>query len=379
MLREWDTLPSAKQVFVRASAQTPYSKRPPAGTTTTSVLADAFAALLESSGLAIREIDGLAVSSFTLTPDRAIDLAVKFGLKLSWIMDGGTGGASGVDMTQHAMRAVEAGDAKNIAVLGGDVFRDADFTRLVENYNRNTQELLTPIGVQGPNPLFALLTQTQMKELGLTKEDYGRLVIHQRKMASSNPNALYREALSMDEYLSAPQVATPLGMFDCVPVASGANGVLISDTPGATPIAIRKVLVAHNYDLQEGDGTVTGLSQISNDLFEEMERDSIDVVALYDDYPAIVIAQLADLGFISRSNASDDLQRVLSSGRPLINSSGGQLSSGQCGAGAGLHGMVEVVDALCNTPANRGLITGYGMVAYRYGACANAMLLEALK
>ena len=171
MLREWDTLPSAKQVFVRASAQTPYSKRPPAGTTTTSVLADAFAALLESSGLAIREIDGLAVSSFTLTPDRAIDLAVKFGLKLSWIMDGGTGGASGVDMTQHAMRAVEAGDAKNIAVLGGDVFRDADFTRLVENYNRNTQELLTPIGVQGPNPLFALLTQTQMKELGLTTED----------------------------------------------------------------------------------------------------------------------------------------------------------------------------------------------------------------
>ncbi|PHX66669.1 MAG: DitF protein [Actinobacteria bacterium] len=374
-----DTLPSAKQVFVRASAQTPYSKRPPAGTTTTSVLADAFAALLESSGLAIRDIDGLAVSSFTLTPDRAIDLAVKFGLKLSWIMDGGTGGASGVDMTQHAMRAVEAGDAKNIAVLGGDVFRDADFTRLVENYNRNTQELLTPIGVQGPNPLFALLTQTQMKELGLTKEDYGRLVIHQRKMAAANPNALYRELLSMDEYLSAPMVATPLGMFDCVPVASGANAVLISDTPGDVPIAIRKISVAHNYDLHEGDGTATGLSAISHDLFKEMNKDTIDVVALYDDYPVIVIAQLADLGFISWSNASEDLQKILSSGQPLINSSGGQLSSGQCGAGAGLHGMVEVVNALRATSAKRGLVTGYGMVAYRYGACANAMLLEAIK
>jgi len=41
--------------------------------------------------------------------------------------------------------------------------------------------------------------------------------------------------------------------------------------------------------------------------------------------------------------------------------------------------VVEVVDALCNTSAKRGLVTGYGMVAYRYGACANAMLLEALK
>lgn len=372
-------LPSAKQVFVRASSQTPYSKRPTEGVTTISVLADAFAALLETSGLAIRDIDGLAVSSFTLTPDRAIDLAVKFGLKLSWIMDGGTGGASGVDMTQHAMRAVEAGDAKNIVVLGGDVFRDADFTHLVENYNRNTQELLTPIGVQGPNALFALLTQTQMEELGLTKEDYGRLVIHQRKMASTNPNALYREPLSLDEYLSAPQIATPLGMFDCVPVASGANAVLISDTPGATPIIIRKISVAHNYDLHEGDGTSTGLSQLSEEIFNEMDRDTIDVVALYDDYPAIVIAQLADLGFISRSNASEDLKRLLLNDRPLVNCSGGQLSSGQCGAGAGLHGIVEVVNALGTTSATRGLVTGYGMVAYRYGACANAMLLEAIK
>lgn len=372
-------LPNAKQVFVRASSQTPYSKRPSEGVTTISVLADAFAALLESSGLATRDIDGLAVSSFTLAPDRAIDLAVKFGLKLSWIMDGGTGGASGVDMTQHAMRAVEAGDAKNIVVLGGDVFRDADFTHLVENYNRNTQELLTPIGVQGPNPLFALLTQTQMQKLGLTKEDYGHLVIHQRKMASSNPNALYRAPLSMDEYLSAPRIATPLGMFDCVPVASGANSVLISDTPGETPIIIRKILVAHNYDFHEGDGTSTGLSQLGHELFKEIDRDTIDVLALYDDYPAIVVAQLVDLGYISHSNASKDLQKLILGEHPLVNSSGGQLSSGQCGAGAGLHGMVEVVNALCTTSATRGLVTGYGMVAYRYGACSNVMLLEAVK
>ena len=370
---------SAKQVFVRASVQTAYSKRPSADTSTISVLADAFAALLESSGLLAKDIDGLAVSSFTLAPDRAIDLAVKFGLKLSWIMDGGTGGASGVDMSQHAFRAVESGDAHNIAVLGGDVFRDADFINLVENYNRNTQELLTPIGVQGPNPLFSLLTQRQMQEFGLTKEDYGHLVIHQRKMAATNPNALYREPLSMDEYLSAPEVSSPLGMFDCVPVASGANGVLISNEPGDTRVAIRKILVAHNFDQHQGDGTVTGLSQISDALFEVMDRDSIDVLALYDDYPAIVIAQLADLGFISRLTASADLRKLLSHGQPLINSSGGQLSSGQCGAGAGLHGMVEVVSALCNSTATRGLVTGYGMVAYRYGACANAMLLEVIK
>ena len=379
MLRKLDMLPSAKQAFVRAYAQTKYSKHPAEQETTISVLAEAFAALLDSSGLSTSDIDGLAVSSFTLTPDRAIDLAVKFGVKLSWIMDGGTGGASGVDMIQHATRAIQAGDAKNIAVIGGDVFRADDFSNLVQNYNRNTQELLTPIGVHGPNPLFALLTQMQMEKFGLTKHDYGRLVIHQRKMAGSNPNALYTQPMTLENYVSAPEISSPLGLFDCVPVVSGANGVLISDTPSATPIAIRKVLVAHNFDLHQGDGTVTGLSAIASELFETVKRDEIDVIALYDDYPAIVIAQLLDLGFISETNAPDELQALITKGRPLINMSGGQLSAGQCGAGAGLHGTVEVAQALHHSSAKIGLVTGYGMVAYRYGACANVMVLEALK
>jgi acetyl-CoA acetyltransferase len=75
-------------------------------------------------------------------------------------------------------------------------------------------------------------------------------------------------------------------------------------------------------------------------------------------------------------------ERIVSRKLP-VNTSGGQFSAGQAEAAGGMHGIVEVVTQLRRragmrqvTDARLGLVTGYGMVAYRYGACANAAVLE---
>jgi acetyl-CoA acetyltransferase len=68
-----------------------------------------------------------------------------------------------------------------------------------------------------------------------------------------------------------------------------------------------------------------------------------------------------------------------------VNTSGGQLSAGQAGAAGGMHGLVEAVTQLRGEAgerqvrdATRALVSGYGMVEYRYGMCANAVVLEAV-
>jgi acetyl-CoA acetyltransferase len=107
-------------------------------------------------------------------------------------------------------------------------------------------------------------------------------------------------------------------------------------------------------------------------------------VSVYDDYPSMIVAQLADLGFADRHGGLKALiHERIASGRLPVNPSGGQLSVGQAGAAGGMHGLVEAVTQLRGEAGERQVararfaaVSGYGMVQYRYGMCANAVVLE---
>src|SRR5690606_20076757 len=144
-----------------------------------------------------------------------------------WVMDDGCGGASAFNTLQHAWRALQAGDAELIVLVAGDVFQADDFSRLVDHYNLTTRHWLRPLEYGGPNGLFAMLTTRQMRRHGLERADYGRLAVAQRQWAMLNPGAVYRTPLSLEDYLAAPMVADPLCLYDCVPVVSGANALLL--------------------------------------------------------------------------------------------------------------------------------------------------------
>ena len=75
---------------------------------------------LADAGVERRAVDGFGVSSFSLAPDHAIDLAWRLGLSLRWLMEDTNGGAGGLNMLQHALRAIEAGDAETIVLCAGD-------------------------------------------------------------------------------------------------------------------------------------------------------------------------------------------------------------------------------------------------------------------
>jgi acetyl-CoA acetyltransferase len=357
-----------------ACAESPYTRHPPADVTTESLLADAFVRALGAAGLDRDDVDGLGVASFTLGPDHAIDLAWKLGVKPRWLMDDPNGGASGIQLLQHAVRAVETGDASTIVLLAGDRLDRESFRALVDNYNRTTAEYLAPLPTGGPNALFALLTQRHMAAHGLERADYGKLVVAQRRHAATNPGAVYREPLTLDEYLAAPVVAAPLHRYDCVPVVSGADALVV--TAGNEGVAVRALRALHNVDDQAGDGLATGLAAVRDALWDDaaLGPDDVDLLSIYDDYPAMVLVQLADLGLATdpKRFLAEEVERV------RLNLSGGQLSAGQAGAAGGMHGLVEAVARLLRRvdDARTALVTGYGMVLYRYGACANAVVLE---
>jgi acetyl-CoA acetyltransferase len=376
-----------------AAYERPYTRHPAPDATTERVLAETVRGVLAEAGLGPEDVDGLGVASFTLVPDHAIDLAWRLGLRLRWIMEDPHGGASALNLLQHAIHAVEAGAARTVVLVAGDHFDKATFGALTANYNRATAEALTPVGVTGPNALFAMLTQRHMAAYGLGEKDYAQVPLSQRWWASRNPKAVYRTPLGLDDYLRAPMVAPPLRRYDCVPVVTGADAVVVTaDAPAdATPaprVHVRAFAASHNHDGQEGDGLRTGLHTVADGLWASSARQpgDIDLACVYDDYPVMVLAQLHDLGLLPDGDLDRFLHERLAVDRWPLNPSGGQLSAGQAGAAGGMHGLVEAVTQLLGRAGDRqvegarhAVVSGYGMVLYRYGGCANAVILEGVR
>ncbi len=365
---------------IAAAYETPYLRHPPPGLTTGSLLADALDGVLERAGLDAHDVDGLGVSSFTLHPDHVIDLAWRLGLSLRWLMQDPIGGASGINMVQHALRAVEAGDARCVVLLAGDAMHRNTIKTVNDSYNAAARDHLAPLGAD-PNALFAMLTTRHSRATGLGERDYAQIPLAQRRWAATNPGAAYRTPMTFDDYRQGRLVSTPLRQFDCVPVVAGADALVI--VPFHNGVRVKAIAAAYNIDQQDGDGLTTGLATVRSEFWDRagFGPGDVDVIGVYDDYPVMVLAQLDDLGLIP----GGDLHRFLhvDLAHRAVNTSGGQLSAGQAGAAGGTHFLVEAVNQLQGRRgagqvpgACRAVVAGYGMVLYRFGSCANVIALE---
>jgi acetyl-CoA acetyltransferase len=335
----------------------------------------------------------MAVTSFSLAPDTAVDLAWRLGLSLRWLLQDTNGGSSAMNMLGHALRGVETGAASPILVVAGDATGLGGYAKIAANYNIATREHLAPLGHGGPNGVYSLVTTRQMNKYGLTKSDYGNMAIAQRAWAAKNPFAVYRAPLTMEEYLAAPMVADPLTRYDCVPVVAGAQAIVIAHPDrcprGRAPVRVRAIRNSFNYDNQEGDGLQTGIGTFADELWQSAgaRPEDIDVSSIYDDYPAMVLAQLNDLGMIPDHDLGTYARREIGERRKPINTWGGMMSAGQPGGPAGgLNGISEAVLQLQHRAgerqvkgARRAVTTGYGMTLYRYGGTAAAAILERME
>ena len=110
--------------------QSAYVRRPQSGQTTHTFIRDAVVAALKDAEVDAADIQGMAVTSFSLAPDTAIDLAWRLGLSLRWLLQDTNGGCSAMNMLGHALRGVETGAASPILVVAGDATGSAATPRL---------------------------------------------------------------------------------------------------------------------------------------------------------------------------------------------------------------------------------------------------------
>lgn len=354
-------------------------------------LGRALAALIEQSGIAKSEIDGLCVSSFMLAPDTAIGLTQHLGVSPRWLDYLPIGGASGVVALRRAARAVQAGDAEVVACIAGDANQTESFRLNVSNFSVFSRDASYPYGSGGPNASFAFLTAHYMRKYGASAEDFGRICVAQRENALSFPYALMKKPLTMQEYLDARPIADPIRLFDCVMPCAGGEAFLVlrEERARALGLPFARVLGTierHNAFPDDPIQMRGGWAMDVDDLYAQagvVPRD-IDFFQPYDDYPVIVAMQIEDLGFCAKGEAPAFLRAntLTCDGTFPVNTSGGQLSVGQAGAAGGFLGLVEAIRQLTDQQlgakvpdAKVGMACGFGMINFDRGLASSAAIL----
>jgi acetyl-CoA acetyltransferase len=354
-------------------------------------VARALAGLLEGSGLAKSDIDGLCLSSFTLAPDTAVGVTQHLGLSLRWLDHIPMGGAAGMVALRRALRAVQSGDATVVACVAADTNHVDSFRATLGSFSQFARDAVYPYGAGGPNASFALLTSYYMRAFGARREDFGKLCVAQRSNALSFPHALLKKPLTLEEYLNARPVAEPLRLFDCVMPCAGAEAFLVMRRQRALDLGLRYATVLgtlerHNSFPDDPIQMRGGWVLDRDELFAQagVRREDIDFVQTYDDYPVISLMQFEDLGFCGKGEGPDFVRShtFTNDGTFPVNTSGGQLSVGQAGAAGGFLGLTDAIRQVTGTPlgsavpdASLALVSGFGMINYDRGLCCGAAIV----
>ena len=359
---------------------------------------EALAALLERTGIAKSEIDGLSVTfalSEASNPFFAVYMTDALGLTPTWLNAGAIGGCSATGGVARAASAIRDGMCKFAVVLSAD----APSTTGRSNYGAYREEFQDPPGVQGPPATFGLLMSRYDHQYGLKPEALGKIAITQREHAIANPNALekFKKPLTMDEYLSSRMIADPLRILDCVMFCDGANAFLVTTEENARAHGIEKMVRPKAYaeitnyrgDESCPDITDSGFWKIAPDLYRRagLAAKDIKMFQPYDDFTIAVLMQMEAFGFCERGKGSDYILATDLSfrGQLPLNTGGGQISAGQPGLASGGLNLAEAVRQMFGEATGRqiadprtALVTGIGVIPYgRNWGTSAAMILEA--
>ncbi|MBL7500000.1 OB-fold domain-containing protein [Frankia sp. CNm7] len=250
------------------------------------------------------------------------------------------------------------------------------------------QGYVAPYGVGSVALNLAMIASNYFHRYGATREALGWIALNQRANAALNPDAVYREPMTMDDYLGARMITTPFGLYDCDVPMDASLAVIVSAVETAHDLAKPPVLVeAVGTQITERflwhQSTTSHEPQTLGPSAHLWSRTSlrpadVQVAELYDGFTFNCLSWLEALGFCGIGEAADFVAGghniALKGGVVALNTHGGQLSAGRT------HGMGMIHEAVVQLRGEGGArqVDGCSVAAVSTGglAPAGAILLR---
>ncbi|CUW29583.1 MULTISPECIES: thiolase C-terminal domain-containing protein [Streptomyces] len=328
------------------------------GATPYALHAQAARRALADAGLDRAVVDGFASAGLgTLAP---VEVAAYLGLRPTWVDSTSVGGSTWEVMAAHAADAIAAGHADAVLLVYGSTAR-ADVKA-----GRRTGTL--SFGARGPLQFeapyghtliakYAMAARRHMTEYGTTVGQLAEVAVQARANAALNPQAMFRDPVTVDDVLSGPMVADPFTRLHCCLRSDGGAAVLLAGEEYVRDCRTAPVWilgtgehVSHAAMSEWPDFTVTPAAVSGRLAFERagVTPADIDFAEIYDAFTYMTLVTLEDLGFCAKGEGGAFVEggRLLVRGGELpVNTDGGGLSAQHPGM-RGLFLLVEAVRQL---------------------------------
>jgi acetyl-CoA acetyltransferase len=311
---------------------------------------------LADSGVAKSDIDGF-VSAGMGTGELTAGLAEYFGVNYRYLDGTMTGGSSFEYHVQHAVAAIREGMCDTVLITYGSDFLSRMGRTLGTGGMGRRDRVPGAMQYEAPfgNTLvgsYAMAARRHMHEFGTTSEQLAEIAVGVREFAGLNPDAMYRDPITVEDVLQSRLVADPLHKLDCCVVSDGGGALLITTAERARDLRQPPVYVlgaasaqTHWNISQMPDFTATAAAQCGPEAFAQagVSPADVDTIQLYDSFTITVLLLLEDLGFCKKGEggafvADGHLRR---GGRLPLNTDGGGLSSSH----SGMRGIFLLIEA----------------------------------
>jgi len=311
-------------------------------------------AAMEDAGIGPEDMDGVSLlwgvmgpepgGLDTVAPD---DFGYMIGMSpLNWY---GTAGPAYIGPAIQAVAAIKAGFCHTVLTL-----------RIIRQRMSSAEEIASLAALDEPvrasgDPQFTrpygslssiqaiagLSAQRHMDRFGTTEEQFGAHVIAQRHFATMNEEALFREELTMEDYLNSRYITEPVRLLDCDYPVDSASAIIYTTAERAHNFKQKPVFVDSAAYSSVKYNNFENLDDVNQNMpFHAAEKlwertdltpADVDCAQLYDGFTIIVFQWLEALGFCKLGEAGSFVEagNTAMGGSIPVNTDGGACNVGR--------------------------------------------------
>jgi len=274
--------------------------------------------------------------------------------------------ATGSDAMRNAAYAVAAGVYDIVLALGVEKLKDTGWMGLGDvPFPGTSRGIFGSQGFSGPSA-FALLATAYFAKYGLSPQEgkkmIGMISVKSHRNGAKHPKAHLRREVTLEQVMSAPIIAWPLGLFDCCGVTDGAAAAILVRAeiakkfrPDPAYIKALQISIGHSQGFARSDFEYTSVYETVHagkaayaEAGIKNPREEISMAQVHDCFSITEAVIMEDLEFSPRGRVKDDVDSgffELTGGLPC-QTDGGLKSFGHPIGATGLRMMYEVYKQL---------------------------------